>query len=254
MKLNTMTCAVLVSTMFSALVLTGPAQAEKLRMGTEGAYAPFNTIDEKGQVGGFDVEIGNALCAKMQVECEWVTSDWDGIIPALLGKKMDAIVASMSITSERQKSVAFTEPYYSNKLQFIAPVNRNIEVSEKGLKGKTVGAQRATIAAQWLEENYGKAVKSRLYDTQEAAYLDLAAGRINLIIADKYVSYDFLQTPEGKGFEFVGEPVFDNDKIGIAVRKEDDVLRDRMNEALKAILADGTYQKINERYFPFSIY
>ncbi|MNF56857.1 ABC transporter arginine-binding protein 1 precursor [compost metagenome] len=238
----------------SVLGLLGHADAaEKLRVGTEGAYPPFNLVDARGKVGGFDVDIANALCAKMQVECEVVTSDWDGIIPALNAKKFDFIAASMSITDERKQAVDFTDAYYTNKLQFIAPKGAEFKTDEASLKGKVIGAQRATIAGTWLEDNLGDVVEVKLYDTQENAYLDLASGRVDGVLADKLVNWEWLKSDAGKDFEFKGEPVYDNDKIGIALRKGDDDLRERLNVALQAMVADGTYQQINDKYFPFSI-
>ncbi len=239
----------------AALMLLGSAAqaAEKLRIGTEGAYPPFNQIDASGQVVGFDLDIAHALCAKMQVECEVVTSDWDGIIPALNAKKFDFQIASMSITEERKGAVDFTEPYYSNKLQFIAPKSVDFKTDKASLDGKVIGAQRATIAGLWLEDNLDGVVDIKLYDTQDNAYLDLAAGRIDGILADKFVNWEWLKSKAGQDFEFKGEPVHDDDKIGIAVRKGDDALRQRLNAALKAIIEDGTYQQINAKYFPFNI-
>ena len=233
----------------------GAAQAEmkKVRIGTEGAYPPFNSVDSAGKLVGFDIEIGEALCAKMKTECDVVTSDWDGIIPALNAKKFDFIVASMSITDERKQAVDFTNPYYTNKLQFVAPKSTDFKTDKGYLKGKVIGAQRATIAGTWLEDNMSDTVTIKLYDTQENAYLDLSSGRLDGVLADKFVEYDWLKSDAGKDFEFKGEPVFDNDKIGIAVRKGDP-LRDKLNAALKEIVDDGTYKKINDKYFPFSIY
>ena len=232
---------------------TSAVAADKLKIGTEGAYPPFNLIDASGQVGGFDVEIAKALCAKMAAECEVVTSDWDGIIPALNAKKFDMIVASMSITDERKQAVDFTNPYYTNKLQFIGPKGTEFKTDKDSLKGKVIGAQRATIAGTWLEDNLGDVVEIKLYDTQENAYLDLSSGRVDGVLADKFVNWEWLKSDAGKAYEFKGDPVFDNDKIGIAVRK-DDPLTAKLNAALKAIVDDGTYKKINDKYFPFSIY
>ncbi|OLU25456.1 amino acid ABC transporter [Pseudomonas sp. PA15(2017)] len=232
---------------------TSAVAADKLKIGTEGAYPPFNLIDASGQVGGFDVEIGQALCAKMKAECEVVTSDWDGIIPALNAKKFDFLIASMSITDERKQAVDFTNPYYTNKLQFIAPKSSDFKTDKDSLKGKVIGAQRATIAGTWLEDNMDGVVDVKLYDTQENAYLDLSSGRVDGVLADTFVNWEWLKSDAGKDFEFKGDPVFDNDKIGIAVRKGD-ALRERLNKALEEIVADGTYKKINDKYFPFSIY
>ncbi|MDM8349574.1 ABC transporter substrate-binding protein [Pseudomonas sp. sp1636] len=244
---------ILLTTAATLAFASSVVAADKLKIGTEGAYPPFNLIDASGQAVGFDVEIAQALCATMQTECEVVTSDWDGIIPALNAKKFDAIVASMSITEERMQAVDFTAPYYTNKLQFIAPKGAEFKTDTASLKGKVIGAQRATIAGTWLEDNLGEVVDIKLYDTQENAYLDLTSGRLDGVLADTFVNWEWLKSDAGKGFEFKGEPVFDNDKIGIAVRK-DDPLRGKLNAALKAIVADGTYKKINDKYFPFSIY
>jgi len=237
----------------ATLVFSANAMAaEKLRMGIEAAYPPFNNKDASGQVVGFDKDIGDALCAKLKAECSVVTSDWDGIIPALNAKKFDFLVSSLSITDERKQAVDFTDPYYSNKLQFIAPKNVDFKTDKESLKGKTIGTQRATLAGTYLEDNF-PGVDVKLYDTQENAYLDLLSGRIDGILADKYVQYEWLKSKDGQNYEFKGEPVEESDKIGIAVRKGDDKLRNDLNAALKEIKADGTYKKINDKYFPFSI-
>lgn len=233
--------------------MAGSAQAvEKLRIGTEGAYPPFNQIDPTGAVVGFDIDIAAALCNEMQVECEFITQDWDGIIPGLLAKKYDAVVASMSITEERLQAVAFSDPYYTNKLRFVA--KKDAAIDPTNLKGRAVGAQRATISASYLEDNMKDEVNIKLYDTQENAYLDLESGRTDVVLADMLVTYEWLQKGAGDKFEFIGESVNIDDRIGIAVRKDDEELRQRLNEALAAIVADGTYEKINAKYFPFSIF
>jgi polar amino acid transport system substrate-binding protein len=238
----------------ATVVFAGPAVAEEpLRIGTEGAYPPFNMVDENGDLHGFDIDIANALCAEMERECTFVIQDWDGIIPGLLAGKYDAIVASMSVTEERKQAVDFTNKYWTNKLQFIAPTDVDLDISPEGMAGKTVGAQRATISAQWVEENL-PGVEIKLYDTQENAYLDLASGRIDAIIADMLVNYEWLQSDAGAEFEFKGEPVFENDLIAIALRKGNADLVEEINAAIDAIVEDGTYAEINAKYFPFSIY
>lgn len=226
---------------------------DKIRIATEGAYAPFNMVDSNGELIGFDVEIAKALCAEMKADCEIVAQDWDGIIPGLRARKYDAIIASMSITEERLRVVDFSEKYYSNVLAYVTKDGSNIEVTKAGLKGKTVGAQRATIAGQFLEDNLGDVVDVKLYDTQDNAYLDLQAGRLDALLSDKFPAFDWLRTEEGAGYAFTGEDIDINDEIGIAVRKGD-ALSGKFSTAIKAIVADGTYAKINEKYFPFSIY
>ncbi|TWC14907.1 MULTISPECIES: ABC transporter substrate-binding protein [unclassified Pseudomonas] len=245
---------ILLAAVASLVLSANAAETSKLKMGIEAAYPPFNNKDASGQVVGFDKDIGDALCAKMKVECEVVTSDWDGIIPALNAKKFDFLISSLSITEERKQAVDFTDPYYSNKLQFIAPKNVEFKTDKASLKGKVIGAQRATLAGTWLEDELGSDITAKLYDTQENAYLDLTSGRVDAILADKYVNYDWLKTDAGRAYEFKGDPVVESDKIGIAVRKGDDDLRNKLNAALKEILADDTYKKINDKYFPFSIY
>lgn len=231
------------------LLTSGSVLAEKIRIGTEGAYPPFNMIDQDGQVAGFDVDIAKALCTKMATECVFVTQDWDGIIPGLLARKYDAVVASMSITEERKKAVDFSDRYYSNSLAMIAKSGTNIDPTQ--LQGKSVGAQRATIAADHASAIEGASIK--LYDTQENAYLDLNSGRIDVLVTDRLPGYDWLNSEQGKGFEFIGDAIDIGDQIGIAVRKGDK-LRERLNKAIEEIRADGTYQQINAKYFPFSIY
>jgi len=226
---------------------------DKIRIATEGAYAPFNMVDAEGNLIGFDVDIANALCEQMKADCEIVAQDWDGIIPGLRARKYDAIIASMSITKERLRVVDFSEKYYSNVLAFVAPKGKALETSKEGLKGLTIGAQRATIAGQRLEDVYGDVVNVKLYDTQDNAYLDLNSGRLDAILSDKFPAYDWLRSDDGKGFEFKGADIDIDDKIAIAVRKGDK-LKDELSAAIKAIVENGKYEEINQKYFPFSIY
>lgn len=251
MRQNRLILAAAVVAMAAAAPLS-MAAAETLRIGTEGAYPPFNQIDAQGNLVGFDIDIAKALCEEMEVQCELVAQDWDGIIPGLLAKKYDAIVASMSATEERKKAVDFTDKYYSNKLQFVAPKTSDFDPED--IEGKTIGAQRATISASYLQDRYGSEVDIKLYDTQENAYLDLATGRVDAVLADRLPSWEWLQSDAGKDFHFVGDPVEINDEIAIAVRKGDEDLKERLNEAIAAIRADGTYAEIEKKYFPFDIY
>ena len=237
----------------TSLSATSAFAADKIRFATEGAYAPFNMMSAEGKPVGFDVDIANALCAEMKADCEIVTQDWDGIIPGLMGRKYDAVIASMSITPERERVVAFTDPYYSNVLAFVAKKGLDLKTDKESLKGLTLGAQRATIAGQYLEDNLSDVVTVKLYDTQDNAYLDLASGRLDALVSDKFPAYDWMQSEAGQGYEFKGQDIDINDKIGIAVRKGDK-LKEKLNKALKAIVDNGTYAEINAKYFPFSIY
>lgn len=240
-------------TALTVLSSSAALAGDKIRIATEGAYAPFNGINEQGELIGFDVEIAKALCAEMKAECEIVAQDWDGIIPGLMSRKYDAIIASMSITKERLRVVDFTDRYYSNVLAFVAAKGKELDTSEEGLKGLTIGAQRATRSGQYLEDKLSDVVNVKLYGTQSEAYLDMANGRLDAMLSDKFPAYDWLQTADGEGFEFKGEDIDINDEIAIAVRKRDP-LKEKLNAAIKAIVENGTYAEINARYFPFSIY
>jgi len=225
-----------------------------VRIGTEGAYPPFNYIDSNNELQGFDIDIAKALCDKMQVECVFVAQDWDGIIPALLANKYDAIIASMSITDERKQTVDFTDKYYTNSLTFVAAKDASLTgVTPEDLAGKVLGAQSATVSANFLEDNY-KDSEIKLYATQDEAYLDLGNGRLDAVLADTGPSLLWLQSDAGSCCQFFGEAVVKDDEIGIAVRKEDADLTEMFNKAIAEIRADGTYDEINAKYFPFSIF
>lgn len=244
---------------FALVTLSGAAHAGmKIKIGTEGAYPPFNFKDASGELKGFDIDIAKALCAQMKAECSFVAQDWDGIIPALLAKKYDAIIASMSITEERKKKVDFTDKYYQTPAKFIVDKKSGIkDVSVAAMKGKTIGAQGSTIHANFLQDKY-KGSTIKLYKTQDEVNADLAAGRLDALLADSAVMLDWLKKKEGACCTFVG-PAFTEVKYfgvgaGIAVRKGEDKLREAFNKAIKAIIANGTYKKINDKYFPFSVY
>lgn len=232
---------------------------KKIKIATEGAYPPFNEVGPDGKLKGFDIDIALALCEKLGAECELVQQDWDGIIPALLAKKYDAIVASMSITEERKKRIDFTDKYYQTPARFVRKKGSAIEITKEGLKGKKVGVQRATIHDNYLTDNYGDSVEIVRYGTQDEANLDMLAGRVDLLLADSIALLEgFLKTDKGKDYEFVGPELRDKrwfgEGAGIAVRKEDTDLKEALNKALAAIRADGTYEKIMRRYFDFDIY
>ena len=238
------------------VLAAGAASADgmKVRIATEGAYPPFNYVDKDGKLQGFDVDIAMALCAQMKADCTIVAQDWDGIIPGLLAKKYDAIVASMSITDERKKVVDFSRPYYNTPSAFFAVKGSGItDISPEGLKGKTLGAQSSTIQASYLEQDYGS-IDMKFYPTQEEVNLDLQAGRIDALLVDKIVGLDWLKTADGACCEVVGTDIPLGGGVGAAVRQEDTDLRDQISKAIEEIKADGTYEKINAKYFPFSIW
>ena len=241
----------------AALLLSTSAFSETLRIGVEGAYPPFSMVDKDGKLGGFDIEIAKALCADMGVECKLIKQDWDGIIPALIAKKYDAIIASMSITEERLKKVDFTKPYYKSPARFITKKGSDIEISADGLKGKSVGVQRGTVSDKFITGTYGEGVDIKRYGTQEEAYLDLNAGRVELIFADAFVLMEFTGSVNGKDYDFVGGSYTDKkyfgEGIGIAVRKGDTELTEKLNKAIENIRM-SPYEKVQSKYFKFDVY
>ena len=244
-----------VSTSIVALLaLTGAASAMDVNICVEGAYPPFSYTTETGAVAGFDIDIANALCSEMGASCEMVKTDWDGIIPALIEGKCDAIIASMSITEERKQVIDFSEKYYQTPATFVAAEGTSL----MDIGSKVVGVQRGTIHQDFMEGEFPD-TELRLYGSQDEAYLDLVAGRIDAIMADSIAMDDgFLKTEAGEGFAFVGPgysiPQYHGDGAGIGVRQGEEELRDAFTAAIAAIRANGVYAEINANYFDFDIY
>ena len=250
----------LTAALLVALALaTGPAFADKVKVGIEAAYPPFSAVSADGTFVGFDIDIANALCEEMGAECTLVQQDWDGMIPALLARKYDAIIASMSITEERKKKVAFTSKYYNTPAKFAQRKGAGITIEAGGLAGRTVGVQRATTHDNFITEVFGDSVEIKRYTTQDEAYLDAVTGRLDLLLADSIAMAEgFLDTDQGKDWEFVG-PDFSDPKYfgvgaGIAVRTNDTELLARLDAALDSILRNGVFKAINDKYFDFNVY
>ncbi|MCA1297292.1 ABC transporter substrate-binding protein [Stappia indica] len=247
----------------TALVLAtlGGAQAKdwtKVRIGTEGAYPPFNNLTSDGKLVGFDIDIANALCASMKVECEFVVQDWDGMIPALQAGKFDAVIASMSITDERREKVDFTNKYYSTPPAIAVPKDSDItEASDAALAGKLLGAQSSTTHSNYAEAKLGSA-ELKLYPTPDEYKLDLDSGRLDAAIDDVVVLSDWLASKDGACCKLLGtltpDPEIYGEGIGIAIRKNEDDLKAMLNTAIQAIRDDGTYDKIQASYFDFDVY
>lgn len=224
------------------------ATGDVLRIGTEGAYAPFNYTNADGTLGGFDVDIANAICADMKVTCEITAQDWDGIIPGLKAGKYDAIVAAMSVTPEREQQVSFTEPYFSNTLVFLAKKDSSFDPSNSDdINAHSIAAQRSTISSQWLEKVYPNA-DMKLYDTLSNAFLDLGSNRVDAMVSDKLPALEWLGSTSGSQYALKGQEIDINDNFAIAVRPGD-ALQAKINKSLVNIKADGTYDKINQKYF-----
>ena len=244
--------ALVLALLTAASAFGDEAAREHLRIGVDPSYPPFSDIDDADRLKGFDIDIALALCARLKVVCAFVRQGWEGLIPALRAGRFDAIVSSMSITEKRRRLVAFTERYYSSGVRFVARKGSGFDAQDAA--GRTVGAMRATIASDWLEHNRSKFAGIRLYDGQGALDRALIEGRLDAAFGDALGFWKWLGSPEGAGFAYASDTYRLDEGIGIAVRKQDQALRRRLNDAIRAILADGTYGKINARYFPFSIY
>jgi lysine-arginine-ornithine-binding protein len=247
----------IISAIFIAVVMSTGALAEDrtVRMGTEGYYPPFNFFDSAGAVKGFDIDIGNALCEHMKVKCEWVTTDWDGIIPALNSNKFDTIIASMAITEKRSKVVSFSKPYYYNAVRFVTRKDLKLkDAMPKDLKGMTIGTQSGTQEVKILANFYPDS-KVKRYPKLDDALLDLETGRVDAVLASQFVLGDWLKKEKGNYCEYVGKSFVDDENLGtgIAVRKNDTELLENLNKAIDEIVADSTYTKIREKYFSFDI-
>ena len=237
----------------------GVAQAQDtLRIGTEGAYPPFNNLTPDGKLEGFDIDIANALCEEMKVKCEFVTQDWDGIIPALQAGKFDAIIASMSITAERAEKVDFTDKYYNTPPAIAAPKDTDIKgVTKEDLAGKTIGVATSTTHFNYSEKTYTDSTLKG-YPTSQEFLLDLANGRLDAVNDDISVLEGWLATPDGACCKLVGAitpvPEIHGAGAGIAVRKGETELVQKFNAAIQAIRANGKYKAINDKYFSYDAY
>ena len=246
-----------VSALFCLLPIS-QASAADIRIGTEGAYPPFNFYTADGKLAGFDVEIGEALCAQMKKDCSFVAQDWDGIIPTLLANKYDVILASMFITDKRKKMVDFTDPYQMAAMTFVVDKHSALsKFDDQTMDGMAIGAQGSTTQADYLEALFPNA-DLRFYPTQDAVHLDLASGRLDAQVGDLLPMLEWIEkTDDGSCCKLAGEPITDptyvGDGVGMAVRQEDDVLRVDLNKALAAIIANGTYQAINDKYFSLNL-
>ncbi|MGF7051051.1 polar amino acid transport system substrate-binding protein [Bosea sp. OAE752] len=228
---------------------------KEIRIGTEGAYPPYNNLNAKKELEGFEIDYGNLLCEKMKVKCTWVVQDWDGIIPALQANKYDVIFAGMNATDERKKQVDFTAVYSKTPIWMIGPKTiKSDDVSPAALKGKSVGAQGSTIHANFLEKFY-KDSDIRLYPTQEEANLDLLNGRLDYIVADALALADFLK---GKGkdccrkiAEVKRDDAIHGPGVAGAVRKSDVALKEMISKAIAETMADGSHKKLEDKWFKY---
>ncbi|WP_317993132.1 transporter substrate-binding domain-containing protein [Bartonella gliris] len=240
----------------SATLFVQLANAKTLKIASEGSYPPFSYIDSNNELHGFDIDISYALCKKMNVTCTITTQDFDGIIPGLLAKKYDAVVASLTPTQERLQKIDFTDAYYNTASAVIVTKDSGIkEISAEAFKGKNLGVQSNTTQAAYAEDHYvSEGVNIKLYPTTIEVNRDLLSKRLDVIISDKLQALIWLQN-EGKDCcQLLGVLEETKFPIAIAVRQNDNALKNKFNKAIKEIRADGTYDKIMKKYFTFDIY
>ncbi len=269
----------------SAAASSYAALPETVRIGTDTTYAPFSSKDAKGDFVGFDIDLGNEMCKRMQVKCTWVASDFDALIPSLKAKKIDAIISSLSITDKRQQEIAFSDKLYAADSRLIAAKGSPIQPTLDSLKGKHVGVLQGSTQEAYANETWrSKGVDVVAYANQDLVYSDLAAGRLDAALQDevaasegflKYsdlaagrldaalqdevaASEGFLKQPAGKDFAFAGPSVKDKkyfgDGTGVGLRKDDAELTAAFNKALGELRQDGTYDKMAKKYFDFNVY
>lgn len=245
----------------AALLFASPAVAQEVKIGIAAeAYPPFASPDAAGNWVGWEIEIINAVCAAAEMQCVITPVAWDGIIPSLTAGQIDAIMASMSITEERMQTIDFSDKYYNTPTVIVGAKGGDVAPTPEGLAGKIIGVQASTIHAAYVEKYFADtAAEIKIYQTQDEANSDLAAGRIDATQADSIAMDAFLASETGaaccesKG-AVADDPTILGLGVGAGVRKGDDALREKINAGIAAIIADGTYDKITAGYFSSSIY
>ena len=244
----------------TALIALGSAAAaDTVRVGIAAEpYPPFAAPDAAGNWVGWEVDMIGAVCAAAELTCEITPTAWDGIIPALLAGRIDAIMASMSITEDRLQTIAFSDPYYNTPTVIVGQRDIQMDATPEGLAGHVLGVQVSTIHQTYAQAYFEGATELRAYQTQDEANQDLAAGRIDATQADSLALDEFLATDAGACCEVKGVVAMDEailgSGVGVGLRQGEDALREAFNRGIAAILENGTYDEITARYFATSIY
>lgn len=236
------------------------AGMKELRIGTDATYEPFEYKAPDGKLVGFEIDLANALCAEMKRTCVFVESPWDGIVPSLLAKKYEMIISGMTVTDQRRKTVSFSDKITDIPYRVIVKRGSGLDGSPAALKGRKVGVLKGSTEADFADKYYAKAGSTvQRYESTQESYLDLVSGRLDAIVGNLVeMKAGFLSKPEGAPFEFaryeLKDPVILGYGTGAAMRKQDTRLRTEFNAALKTVRANGTYQKIADKYFDFDVY
>ena len=262
-------------TVLASLLFIGNVSADNIKIGTEGAYPPWNSKDAAGNLIGFEVELANELCKIMRHNCTIVEQDWDGMIPALVSRKFDAIMAGMSITDERKKTINFSQGYADevaslavmkgsknaglktlsaiNLTSISADEQETLDVLVKAFKGKTIGVQTATIHQNFLDSGLMGKIKVRTYKTQDEVNLDLTAGRIDAALAAAVAFTDYAEK-SGKEVVLTGPTFAGGDfgnGVGVGIRKGDSKLINDFNAAIDKARDDGIISRLAIKHFGF---
>ncbi|WP_336365890.1 transporter substrate-binding domain-containing protein [Marinobacter sp. C2H3] len=236
-------------------LVAGSVQAKdwnEVRIAFDVPYEPFEYKDENGNLTGFEVELATAMCQEMQAKCDFVIQSWDGMIPGLLARKFDAIMSSMSITPERAERVNFSKPYYNTPGGWFARKGFDADVTSKDeMKGKIIGVQRGTTMDTYATETFGGIATIKRYTTADDMVLDLEGQRLDVVFVDYPVGEQTILTKDA--FVEVGKPVKLGEGVGVAMRKRDTDLADKVNAALDKIKEDGTYDAIMKKYFAYDV-
>ncbi len=246
------------SLLLLCLCAAAPAKDWKvIRFGVDPSYPPFESKAPSGELVGFDIELGKALCAKVKAECQWVENDFDGMIPALRARKIDAILSDMAITEKRSAQIDFTDPIAYSPTRMVAKAGSGLEPTPASLKGRSIGVEQGTVQETYARLYFEPAgVRVVSYQNQNGVYADLKAGRLDAALQDAVqAGYGFLKTPQGEGFAFAGPEIKDEKVLGataaIGLRKTDADLRTALNAALADLRKDGTYAEIAKKFFDF---
>ena len=230
-----------------------------VRFGVDASYAPFESKAPSGELVGFDVDLGNALCAKMGAKAVWVENDFDGMIPALQARKIDGILSSLAVTEKRKRQIDFTDILFATPTRMVAKAGSSLLPTPESLKGKSVGVEQGTVQETYAKTYWEpKGVNTVSYQNQDQVYADLRSGRLDAALQDEVqAQQSFLKSPQGVGFAFAGPEIVDDEILGkgaaIGLRKSDQDLKTALNQALQAIHQDGTYQALEKKYFDFDV-
>jgi len=229
----------------------------EIKIASEGARPPYNFL-ENNELAGFEIDLGRALCQHMEIKCQFVTQDWDSMIPGLLDHQYDAIMAALEISDEAREKITFSDPYLRMPSAFVGDKKDEFkDLTPKGLAGKKIGVVAGGTHEAYVQDIFSKS-EVRTFANFEDAILDLSEDRIDLVMGDKDEATNFLGTnKEGSCCKIIADvprdPAYFGEGIAVGLRKGDKELKAMFNKALADVKADGTFAAIESKYFKFPI-